>query len=144
MRTFVVAAASVAVLGSSQASATAQEIALQVDKHARLTADGAVVITVRVTCGPLPGTEDFREATAGAGQAKTGAAAEGGLDGSVVCDGQTRTHVARLAPFTETVFTRGPAVANVSVIACNVADEEQVCVSASASRRIVIAGRQLP
>ena len=74
-------------------------------------------------------------------QAHSGAEAEGGLDGTVVCDGVQRTYTARLIPFTETVFKRGPAGAGASLIVCNVVGDEQICQQAATERSIIIRGR---
>jgi hypothetical protein len=127
------------LLAAFAGAARAQgDVSIEIDKHAQLTGDGGVIFTVRVTCGPLPGSEDFREGFAGAAQAKTGAEGEGGLSPDIVCDGVEREYTAGLSSFTEAAFKRGPASANVAVIACNVVDDEQVCVNGSAHRRIVI------
>ena len=126
------------------ALAQEEDISISIAKHAQLTSDGAVMIMVEIACDPLPGTEDFQEALAGAGQAKTGAGAEGGIDGTVVCDGISRTYTARLSPFTDAVFERGPAVATASLIICNVVGDEQVCVQRSTQRRIIIRGSLIP
>lgn len=119
-------------------------ISISIARRAQLASDGAIIIRVNIACDPLPGTEDFQQAFAGAGQAKTGAEAEGGLDGTVVCDGISRTHTARLFPYTDAVFERGPAVASVSLIICNVVGDEQVCVQSSTQRRIIIRGPRNP
>ena len=126
------------------ALAQEEDISISIAKYAQLTSDGAVIIMVDIACDPLPGTEDFQEALAGAGQAKTGAEAEGGIDGTVVCDGISRTYTARLSPFTDTVFKRGPAVATASLIICNVVGDEQVCAQRSTQRRIIIRGSLVP
>lgn len=134
----------VLLAGAMSVAATAKsqsKISIEIDRHAVLTSDGSVTFTVRVACGPLPGSEDFREGLAGAVQRKTGAGAEGGLSPDIVCDGAERVYAAGISVITDTVFKRGPAVARVSVIACNVVGEEQVCVQASAQRRIIISGR---
>jgi len=115
-------------------------ISIRIEKHARLTAGGGIEFTVHVTCGPLPGTPDFREGHAGATQARTGAAAEGGLSPDVVCDGVERIYTAQVSPITEAVFKRGPAVARASVIACNTVGDKQVCIQATAERRVIIRG----
>ena len=117
-----------------------EQVSLRIEKHARLTADGGVIFRVRVSCGPLPGTEDFREGLAGAGQPRTGAGAEGGLSPDIVCDGVERVYTAALSTITDAVFRRGPADANATVIACNNIGDQQVCVTASTQRRIVISG----
>lgn len=124
--------------------ARADGLSISIEKHARPTAGGGVVFLVHVTCGPLPGTEDFREGLAGAAQARTGAEAEGGLSPEVVCDGAERTYTAALSRFTDDPFRRGPADAAVAVIACNTVGDEQVCLQAGTQRRIIIAGPTLP
>jgi hypothetical protein len=118
------------------------EISLTIAKHASLTSDGAVVIRVLIECEPLPGTEDFQEALAGAAQAKTGAEAEGGIDGTVTCDGVPRTYTATLSSFTDAAFRPGPAHANASLLVCNVVGDDQVCAQGSTERRIVIRGKK--
>jgi hypothetical protein len=142
------AAALVAIAGiiALPASALAQDddISISIAKHAQLTVDGAVIIRIDIACNPLPGTEDFQEALAGAAQPRTGAEAEGGIDGTVVCDGTSRTYTARLSPFTNAVFRRGPADANVSVLICNLVGDEQVCVDGTTERRIIIRGHLVP
>jgi hypothetical protein len=119
-------------------------ISLSIEKHAQLTYEGAVIIMIQIACDPLPGTEDFQEAVAGAGQPRTGAEAEGGIDGTVVCDGISRTYTARLSPFTDAVFKRGPADASASVLICNLVGDEQVCADGAAERRIIIRGHLVP
>jgi len=136
-----------AVVGAIALSGVAQaqgHVSISIEKHARLTADGAVIIRVHIACDPLPGTEDFQEALAGAGQARTGAAAEGGVDGTVVCDGIERAHTARLSAFSYGEFKRGPAGASASLLVCNVAGDDQVCEQGATQRRIIIAGRLVP
>jgi hypothetical protein len=120
------------------------DISISIAKHAQLTSDGAVIIRIHIACDPLPGTEDFQEALAGARQARTGAEAEGGIDGTVVCDGISHTYTARLSPFTDALFKRGPADANVSVLICNLVGDEQVCVDGATERRIIIRGPLVP
>lgn len=120
------------------------DISVEIDKHARLHSDGGITFTVQIACGPLPGTEDFREALAGAGQEKTGAAGEGGIGPDVVCDGVTREYTGQVFPITDEVFSRGPAGAGVSVFACNVVGDEQVCIHGASESRIVISGRVVP
>ena len=125
-------------------SAAAQgSISLTIAKHAQITPDGVIVIEISVVCEPLPGTEDFREAFAGASQTGTGAEAEAGLDGTVVCDGIERIHTAHLSSFTE-AFKRGPAQANVSLIVCNVDGDTQICARGGTQRQIVIRGPAAP
>jgi hypothetical protein len=116
-------------------------ISISIERHAQLTSDGAVIIMTHIACDPLPGTPDFQEALAGAQQPRTGAEAEGGIDGTVVC---SRTYTARLSPFTDAVFKRGPADANVSVLICNVVGDEQVCADGATEGRIIIRGHLVP
>jgi hypothetical protein len=134
----IVVAGTVAMPGTAQAQ---DDVSIRIEKHARLTSDGGVRFRVHLSCGPLPGTEDFREGFAGAGQAKTEAEAEGALSPDIVCDGVERVYTAGLSPITESEFVRGPAGAGVSVIACNVVGDDQVCIAASTQRRIIISGR---
>jgi hypothetical protein len=119
-------------------------IAISIEKHAQLTFDGAVIIMIQIACDPLPGTPDFQEALAGAEQTRTGAEAEGGIDGTVVCDSIPHTYTARLSPFTDAVFKRGPADASASLLICNVVGDEQVCVDGATERRIIIRGHLVP
>jgi hypothetical protein len=126
------------------ALAQGDDVSISIAKHAQLTSDGAVIIRIHIACDPLPGTEDFQEALAGARQAKTGAEAEGGIDGTVVCDGISHTHTARLSPFTDAVFKRGPASASASVIICNLVGDQQVCIEGATERRIIIRGPLIP
>lgn len=119
-------------------------IDIRIDQHARLTADGGVVLSISIKCGPLPGVEEFQEGFAGASQARTGAEAEGGIDGTVVCDGVRRRHTARLSSFTDERFRRGPARANATLFVCQLVGDDQMCFSDSAQRRIVIARRTVP
>jgi hypothetical protein len=116
------------------------DVAIRIDRRARLTVDGGIVFRAHVACGPLAGTEDFRESVAGAAQTKTGAEAEGGLSPDVVCDGIERSYTAQLSAFTDAGFRRGPAAATVTVQACNTVGDGQVCISGSHTRRVVIAG----
>ena len=115
-------------------------ISIRIDKHARLATGSAIAFRVHVTCGPLPGTEDFREGLASAGQARTGAEAEGGLSPDVTCDGVARIYTAELSPLTDAVFRPGPAAARASVIACNTVGDDQVCIQATEERRVIITG----
>lgn len=130
-----------AVLLSPASAHADDQITITIAKHARLTADGSVVIRVFVRCGPLPGAEDFQEAHAGIAQPRTGAGGEGGLDGTVVCDGVERAHTARFSPLDQS-FRPGPARANVSMIACRLVGDDQVCFTDSESRRVIIARRR--
>ncbi|MDZ5620578.1 hypothetical protein [Nocardioides bizhenqiangii] len=130
-----------ALLLAAPAAHAEDEITIRIAKQASLGADGRVMITVFVRCGPLPGAEDFIEAHAGVGQARTGAGGEGGLDGTVVCDGVERVHTAHFSPL-DGAFRHGPAVANVSIFACRLVGDDQVCFSANTSRRIIITGRR--
>jgi hypothetical protein len=114
------------------------ELSISIERHARLTDDGGIVFRVHVTCGPLPGSEDFREGLAGASQPWTGAEAEGGLSPDVICDGVERIYTAAFSSFTEAEFKRGPARASARVIACNTVGDDQVCVQGAAQRRVII------
>jgi hypothetical protein len=126
---------------ASAAPARAQgDVSIRIEKHASLTPDGSIVFQVHVACGPLPGTEDFREGLAGAVQEKTGASAEGGLSPDVVCDGIERAYTAGVSLITDAEFKRGPARANATVIACNTVGDGQVCVDDSAARRVIVSG----
>ena len=86
---FVLLVAAAALPGTARAQG---EISISIDKHARLTADGGVIFRVLVTCGPLPGTEDFREGVAGAEQASNTVGddqicAQAGTQGRMVISG---------------------------------------------------------
>ena len=116
------------------------EITIRIDRLARLTPDGQLVFTAHVRCGPLPGVEDFTEAFTGAGQERTGAWSESGLDGAVVCDGVERTHTGSLFAI-EGAWKRGPAGVNVSVITCRLVGDDQACFNASAARGVIVRGR---
>jgi hypothetical protein len=120
------------------------EVSVVIARFAQLTLDGAVLIRVHIACDPLPGVLDFQEAHLGAAQARTGAEAEGGIDGTIVCDGLARTHTARLPSFTGNPFRRGPATANVVLLICHVVGDEQVCEQGASATRIVIRGRSIP
>ena len=129
------------VFASGALAQSSGGIALSIEKHARLTTGGAVVIAIQVACGPFPGFEEFQEAGAGAAQLRTGAEAEGGIDGTVVCDGVQRTHTARVSPFTDATFRHGPANATAQLFVCTIVADEQMCFGGSAGRRVVIRGR---
>ena len=128
---------------ASSAYAQPGGMALAIEKHARLTSAGAMVIGVHINCGPFEGVEDFQEATAGGSQQKSGADAEGGIDSMVVCDGVTRRHTASLSSFSEFDFRPGPANANAFLIICILVNDEQMCFSGSTSRRVIIRGRRI-
>ena len=119
--------------------AQAQEISVRIARHAQLTSDGSITFRVWVSC-ELPGTPDFREGLAGAGQPRTGASAEGGLSPDIVCDGVERVYTAGISLISEDPFERGPATANATVIACNTVGDQQVCVQESARRRVIVRG----
>ena len=121
-------------------SARAQEgVTISIEDFAQPTADGGVLIRVHVACEALPGTQDFIEALAGAGQTRTGAGGEGGLDGTVICDGVERVHTASFTPH-EGVFKRGQARANVTIFYCNTVGDDQVCRHGSTREKIIIRG----
>ena len=119
-------------------------ISLAISKHARLTEKGAIVIAIQVICGPFAGFEEFQDAVVGAIQEKSGAEAEGGMDGTIVCDGVERTHTARLSSFTDTGFKHGPANANASLFICTLVQDEQICFQGAMQRKVVIRGRAVP
>jgi hypothetical protein len=129
---------------SPYAHAQQAGIAMAIEEHAQLTETGAMLISIRITCGPFQGVEDFQQAFAGGGQATTGAEAEGGIDGTVVCDGVERTHTARLSSFSGARFRRGPAGANASLIVCMLVGEEQTCFNGGTQRRVIIRGPVIP
>ena len=135
---FVVLIASIGVTATSFAQA--QEVSISIERRARPASDGSITFKVHVSC-ELPGNEDFREGLAGATQPKTGAAAEGGLSPDVVCDGVERVYTAGVSLISEEEFTRGPAIARATVIACNTVGDQQVCVQKSAERRVIVSGR---
>ncbi|MDQ4006318.1 MAG: hypothetical protein M3135_08485 [Actinomycetota bacterium] len=121
-------------------AAQAQEISVRIGRQAQLTPDGSITFQVWVSC-ELPGTPDLREGLAGAGQARTGASAEGGLSPDIVCDGVERAYTAGISLISEEEFARGPATAHATVIACNTVGANQVCVQESARRRVIVRGR---
>lgn len=135
-----IALSSIVVFAALPAYAqTEPSLTLTIDRFATLTGDGSIEFTVRVTCS-LPGMEDVREGLAGATQPRTGAAAEGGLSPGISCDGETRTYTAGISLITESRFARGPAIARATVFACNVVDDQQVCVQESVQRRVIVRG----
>ena len=136
----VICALSAVALPAHRAHSQSPGISVEIERLARLTNDGIVVIQVHVTCGPFEGVEDFQEARAGAGQAKTNAGAEGGLDGTVVCDGVERVHTAHLGPHTDAAFKHGPAVARASFFLCMRVGDEQSCFQGAMSRRLILRG----
>jgi hypothetical protein len=125
---------------ANQAQSQTPGVSVEIERLARLTDEGIIVLWVHVTCGPFEGVEDFQEALAGAGQAKTGAGAEGGLDGTVVCDGVERVHTAHLTAHTDAAFKRGPAGATASVFVCTLVGDEQICFRGAMSRRVILRG----
>ena len=129
------------VAASAETGAGEPPLSIWIEKHAQLNPDGSPTFRVHVTCGPLPGSEDFREGRAGAAQASTGASAEGGLSPDVVCDGTERVYTAGVSLITAHPFRPGPARATASVIACNVVGDHQVCVQDAAHRTVIIRGR---
>jgi hypothetical protein len=136
--------ASQAIALSPLALAQDSGIAVRIAEFAHLTSSSGIVLRVRTTCGPFEGVEDFQEAFAGAAQNKSGAEAEGGIDGTVVCDGVKRTYKARLSSFNEFLFQRGAANASVGVMVCMLVEDEQMCFSGAASRRVIVRRRAKP
>ena len=131
-------------VGLNYAYLVSPAISLEIEKHADLTEQGAVVVRTRIVCGPFAGVEDFQETLASAAQDKTGAEAEGGIDGTVVCDGVERTHTAHRSSLTEADFKPGPAGAGMSVSMCVLVGDEQSCFSGNAQRRVIIRGGSVP
>lgn len=119
------------------------DIHMAIAKYASPTADGAVTIRIHIACEPLPGVEDYQEGFSGASQPRSGAEGESGIDGMIICDGQARTHTARIYGH-EASFVRGPASGSASVILCNLVGNDQLCVSGAASGRIIIRGPLVP
>ena len=140
MRRFLLLLMLIGAMSLNGGAAGADGITIDVSKKAQLAADGSVTYTVQVTCGPLPGTVDFTEGLAGAGQPRTGASAEGGLSPNIVCDGIALTYTAGISLLSEDPFKRGRATAFVSVIACNTVGDQQVCVQGSARERVIVTG----
>jgi len=136
--TVVVLLASAAIAVSPESASAEPTITVFIEKNAHQLAGGGVVFDVHVTCGPLPGSPEFREGFAGASQWKTKAEAEGGLSPDVTCDGRHRVYTAALSPITDASFARGWGRANASVIACNVVGDQQVCANGSSARQIYI------
>ncbi|HET7202617.1 MAG TPA: hypothetical protein VFI92_04560 [Steroidobacteraceae bacterium] len=133
-----------AVATLAPARAETAGVVVSIAKRAALTSQGVVVLDVRVTCGPFDGVEEFQEALAGAAQPRTGAEAEGGIDGYVTCDGVERTYTAHLSSFTETSFKHGPGVASASVFVCTLVGDEQACYHGGQGRRVILTGRRAP
>jgi hypothetical protein len=121
-----------------------QLITALVAAHAIALSPAAHPQTSGISCGPFEGTEYFQESFAGASQEQSGAEAEGGVDGTVVCDGVQRVQSARLASFNDFSFRRGPANANAGVMVCVLVLDEQMCFSGGASRRVIVRGRAIP
>jgi hypothetical protein len=137
---FAALAALFVIALSPQALAQAGGISMTIEKHAVFTEQAAVVIRIHITCGPFAGIEEFQEGLAGGGQAKTGAAAETGIDGTVVCDGVERIHTAHLTSFTGAAFEHGPASVSALLTVCMLVGEEQMCFSGAMSRRVIVRG----
>ena len=69
-----------------------------------------------------------------------GKEAEGGMDGTVVCDGVERTHTAHLSAHTDAAFKHGPARASASLFLCTLVGDEQICFHGAMSRRVILRG----
>lgn len=122
--------------------AAEETISVSIDLLARPTADGGVAFTARIDCPALPGSIDLRETTAGAHQERTGASGESALSPDLVCDGVERTYSGVVSPLDEATFIRGRATASATVFACNAVGNDQVCLFAATSERIIVAGRR--
>jgi hypothetical protein len=132
-------------VGSGYASALPNEddILVAIAKYGVPTYDGGIIIRIHIACEKVWGVEEFQEGYAGASQARTGAWSETGIDGMVVCDGQARTHTARMYAY-EGRFKKGGALANASVFVCYLIGDEQFCISGSSARKIVVRGTPVP
>ena len=141
-RKHLVAAVSALMLLVVAESAAAQPtgIAITIDKHGQLTSDGVALIRMDIVCGPFAGFEEFQEALAGGFQTKSGAEAEGGIDGTVVCDGVEREYTAHLSSFNEIQFRPGPAQFTASLFVCMLVGDEQQCYHGSTTRRVILRG----
>jgi hypothetical protein len=139
IRTVLVVATALAATATLPSPAHAEPtVTMWIEKNAYQIPGGGVRFVVHVTCGPLPGSPDFREGFAGASQFKTKAEAEGGLSPDVTCDGGREVYTAALSAFTDEGFARGFGRANATVIACNSVGDQQVCVQGSSARQIYI------
>jgi hypothetical protein len=138
-RSVVAAAALLALLAAPLDTASQPAgIALAMNKHAVLRSDGVVVLRLQVICGPFTGAEDFQQGFAGGSQPRTGAASEGGIDGTVVCDGVEREHTAHLPSYTGFRFRPGPANFSAAINLCMLVGDEQQCYNGAISRRVII------
>ena len=136
----VCAALSAMVVSPAGAQAPVPGVSISIERLANLTDAGVAVMQLHVTCGPFDGVEDFQEAHAGAGQTKTGAGAEGGIDGTVVCDGVERVYTAHVSPHTDAGFKPGPATGFASMFLCMLVGDEQTCFQGGTSSRIILRG----
>ena len=69
-------------------------------------------------------------------------ACEGGVDGTVICDGVTRTHTATVSLFEGSKFRGGPAVATVAFLVCFIdVNDNQVCGQDNHTQPVQVAGR---
>jgi hypothetical protein len=100
-------------------------------------------LTADIECDDL-GTEDFQQGLAFATQegGSLSLAGEGGVDGSVICDGVSRTHTATVSLFRGSKFHGGPAVATVAFLACFIDENDnQVCGQDNETLPVLVAGR---
>jgi hypothetical protein len=145
MKRSFAALAILAVLTLAPTVALAQGTAT-VTLHPRaLLGDGGLwlQLTVDIACDDL-GTEDFQQGLAFATQERGSQhiAGEGGVDGTVICDGVTRTHTATVSLFQGSRFRGGPATATVSFFVCFTDENgDQVCEQDNDTQPVLVAGR---
>jgi hypothetical protein len=99
-------------------------------------------LVVDITCQDL-GIEDFQQGLAFGTQHRGPniREGEGGVDGTIVCDGVTRTHTATVSLFQGSRFLGGPATATVAVLACFIDESgSQVCGQDVDTRTVLVAG----
>jgi hypothetical protein len=100
-------------------------------------------LTVDIACDDL-GAEDFQQGLAFATQQRGRhvIAGEGGVDGTVICDGVARTHTATVSLFQGSKFRGGPATATVDFLICFIDESDnQVCEQDNDTRTVLVGGR---
>jgi hypothetical protein len=119
-------------------------VSVSLHRRAMLGEGGSSLqLIVDIACDDL-GTEEFQEGLAFATQRRGPlfAEGEGGVDGSVICDGMTRTYTATVSLFEGSRFRGGPASATVDFLICFIVDNEnQVCEHGVDTRTVLVAGR---